>query len=329
MQLTDSEKEEVVRVAVEAVLRLGWGCLKDPEKVLPFWKRTSLYERGVVIRRDTIRDCAPKWKVRDELRKLTSIGGKLPYDRDFFQGLADACCKVYSNGFYRRLEFCGHTYVRQFLEGGEHGQNVPFAALSSKRGVSRTLNLPLLEVPSQGNNETYLLGVVCGSRAVVGPTGEVMAEVKGACEEGLKAIGLVRDHSGGSILFSPFYVVLLLGELPEAVRAYWMEKLPSHGVHGTKHASLVAAIHWEKMFGRNARKFRDAFPFLLSAAHHWNVGVDRDFVVAEMRRRRFDHVASCISDRLNRWYNLQQLEHQPEQEDEHNEDAKGKTGKED
>lgn len=317
--LADNEKEEVVRVATEAVLRLGWGCLKDLERLLPFWKKTSLYEQGMVIRRDILRDCAPKWKVRDELRKLKSIGGNPPYDRDFFQGLCDASGKVYVNGIYRRFEFCGRPHVRQLLADGGHGQHLPFAALSSKK-LSRTQNLPLLEVPPQGNLESYLLGAICGSRAVTAH-GEVMAEVREACEDSLKALGVVRDRAGKTILVSPFYVVLFLGELPEAIRGYWLGKLPSQGVKETKQASLVAAMHWEKMFGRD-KKVREAIPFLLPAAQHWNVGVDRDFVVAEMRRRRFDHIATCIADRLQRWYNLQKASSQTEPEEDH---AKGEN----
>ena len=305
-KLSDSERAEVVRMVVCWVLSRGCGCTRHLDELLPMWKQTSLYRRGVVLGKKLLDTYAPSWKIKDALRKLESIGGPPPYDRDFFLGLEQSCCHSFINGAYRRLEFPNRPELRAFLEGGEHGQRIIFTGVKKKG--NRTVNLPFLEAPPQGNLDHWFLGCLCGAAAVV-RDGELQAEVKPACEPNLRELGIIYDRvagrNGDRLSISPFYVVLYMADFPLDIQGYWMRHLPSRGLEGALEASKVAAMHWHIMHGTKSNRFREAFPFLLSLAHGWNVGFSGKVVKQEAARRRFDHVDERIRNRLKRWHNLQ------------------------
>lgn len=304
--LTDADRKTIVEIAVRCVLRYGTGYLNPIERLLPYWKATSLYERGVVLRKKLFVDNAPKWRVKAELQKLDSIGGVPPYDRDFFEGLFDACAAVHRNGVYCRAEFCSKQHVRDFLESEAHGQYIGFAALSSKRGLHRTQNLPFMEVPPQDNLEHYLIGVLCGSEAVRDEDGEIWAQVRPACRDALDRLGIVYEDAGKRLRINAFYVTLFLPELPSPVQGHWIRELPKRGVEGTQKAALLAAMHWRLIFKRK-KQYKYGLPNLIGASHAWNLGFGREAVDGEIRRLRFDHVDKRIRSRCERWAALQEL----------------------
>jgi len=305
--LTDADKEIIVEIAVRCVLRYGTGYLNPIERLLPYWKNTSLYERGVVLRKQLFVDHAPKWRVKTELQRRDSIGEVPPYDRDFFEGLFNACATVHKNGVYARAEFCAKQHVRDFLESGIHGQRVEFASLSSKRGLHRTQNLPFMEVPPQGNLESYFLGTLCGSEAVRDREGEIWAQVRPACKNVLDRLGVVYEETGKRLRINVFYIKLFLPELPDPVQGYWIRQLPKRGVEGTRKASLLAAMHWRLIFKRK-KQYKYGLPNLIGASHAWNLGFGREAVDEEMAKLRFDHVDKRIRSRCERWAALQELE---------------------
>jgi hypothetical protein len=309
--MTDEDREAVVKMAVACVLKYGTGYLNPLERLLPYWKATGLYDKGIMLRRTLLTETASKWKVKSALQRLDNIGELPPYDRDFFEGIVTAAAKTYQNGTYKRIEFCGRDHVRDFLASNIHGQPISFPVFKSHPGLNRSCNMPLLEVPPSGKLESLFFGVLCGAEAHKDSKGEIWARVRKECEPWLKKLGILYEADNRFVRINLFYIGLFFGELPEPIMAYWNRQMPPRGVEGTKMASLAAAMHWTLLFKRKKRQRYD-LPYLLSSAHSWNVGVGTAAAEAEIERLRFDHVDARIRERCMRWAKLQEQTHKEE-----------------
>jgi hypothetical protein len=305
--LREGEEEAIIDIAVKSTMMYGKRFPSDLAKILPLWKNTSLYERGVFLRKRVFQEHAPSWKVKRAIQHLDQedvfIG---EYDRDFFQGIFDASSRLYVNGTYRRAEFGGRKHLKEFLESDVHGQNITFANMKGKRKrLSRSKALPFLEVPQKNNLDRWFVGAMCGSDLVM-INGEPMMKMKNVCRPRLDRLGVLYEELPfNNIMISCFYFLLYMADVPDYFVSYWMSKIPHKGVTTMPKASMAAAITWRIM--NDSAFTRGMLPCLLDSKTAWRSGikvVDIEKVVKGMK-------TGCVDERIRtrceRWASLNKV----------------------
>ncbi len=308
LKLRDGEEQAIINIAVKSTLLYGRRYPQEISKLLPMWKETSLFERGIFLRSGVFTDHAPSWKVKKALRSLDSdsvFHGE--YDRDFFQGLFDASSKMYINGTYNRVEFGGRKHLRKFLESGEHGQNIVFAQMrGSRKRLNRTKALPFMELRQGNDLDRWFIGVMCGSDTHM-VNGEPMMKVKDVCTTRLDRLGVIYDSipKSRNIMISCFYFMLYMADVPDFFVSYWISKIPSEGVAPMPVSSLVSAANW-RMASKKAF-VRDGLPFMLDKKTFWRKGMKALDVNATMKKIKNGFIDERIRKRCDRWSSLNSL----------------------
>jgi len=305
VKLREGEEEAIVDMAARSVMRCGKRYPSDISEILPMWKRTSMYERGIFLNSSIFTEHAPAWKIKKALQSLDHDEFfKDEYDRDFFQGLFDSSSKMYCNGTYKRAEFGGRRFLREFLSSDVHGQNISFTDMKGDRKrLNRTNSLPFMEVSGKNDMERWFVGVMCGSDIKV-VDGEPLMKIRDDCVPGMSRLGVSfkENNQGGSVLVSLFYVMLYISEMPDFFLQHWMSIIPHKGLGSMPEASTDALMHW-RIMGRG-KLVRDALPFLLDARENNRIGIKISDIDKMMKRRKFKFVDKRIISRCERWASL-------------------------
>jgi len=311
-RLTSEDKEIVLDVGVRSILTIGHNFLSKIDELLPIWKETTFYDRGIMLSKNLLMSHAPRWRINAKLKSM-EWPEYLPYDKDFIDGLLSNI-KTYDNGMYPRIEFFKKNHIYSFLKDS---LNVGFVSMKSRPDIHRSLNMPLLLINSVGNDESRFIGHLCGGKPVE-IDGELMVLIHGSSEPILRRLGVIYDTVSNGIIVSPFYVMLFIGDMPYQFSDYWMGYMPHWGSKETRNGTLVATIHWRFMYGRK-RTIKDGLPFLLTSAHMWNVGLNSKLIKSEVSRRRVDFIDDRIISRCRRWLNTAEANNREREERESHE----------
>jgi hypothetical protein len=315
VKLRDKEEDAIVQMAVRSVMKCGKRYPNDISEMLPMWKDTTMYERGIFLNHLIFTEHAPAWKVKKAIQSADHDEFFLPdYDRDFFQGLFDSSSKMYSNGNYKRAEFGGRPLLKEFLSSSIHGQNIQFADMSGDRSrLNRTNSLPFMEIPGKENMERWFIGVMCGSDIKI-VNGEPLMRIRSECVPNMTRLGISFKESSqkGSVLVSLFYVVLFMSEMPDFFLHHWMSIIPHRGLGSTPEASTDALMHWRVI--SKGKLVRDALPFLLDAKENNRMGIKVSEVDKMMKKRKFKFVDKRITSKCERWIKLSLIEKETEGE---------------
>lgn len=309
LKLRDGEEDLILDIAVRSVLRYGSKCPEPLSVLLPMWKDTPMYRRGIFLQRLVFVEYAPSWKVKKALQSLDPdpwFRGE--YDVDFFHGLFDSSSKMYLNGTYKRAEFGGRKHLRNFLENEDHGQTISFAEMNEKRKrLNRTAVLPFMEIPAKNDLERWFVGVMCGSDVHM-VDGEPMMKIRTVCVPNMKRLGIsfVGDGSGKNVLVSCFYIMLFMSDIPDFFLHHWMSLIPHRGLGSMPMATTDAMMHWKIM--KKGRMVRGAFPFLLDAKESNRSGIRISEVMKKMTEINFNFVDQRITKRCERWENLSMID---------------------
>ena len=308
VKLREGEEQAIVDIAVRSTLKFGRRCPEDISVLLPMWKETTLYKRGIFLSKSIFTTHAPAWKVKKAIQELDNKEFFLDlYSRDFFQGLFDASSRMYANGNYKRAEFGGRKHLREFLESDVHGQRIDFVKMSGDRKrLSRMGSLPFMEIPGDGNLDKWFVGAMCGSDMIMVDE-EPMMKVKDVCKANFDRLGILYYDipKSNNIMISCFYFMLYMSEFPDFFLSFWMSKVSHKGLRLMPKASLASAATW-KVMGKRAL-VRDALPFMLEPKTLWRMGYSAKDIKNEAKLIRSGFIDERIRKRCERWKTLNEV----------------------
>jgi len=307
LKLRDGEEEIIVNIAVRATMMYGRKLPAPLSLLLPMWKDTPMYERGIFLQKIVFVEYAPSWKIKKAIQSLDPDGWfDSEYDGDFFHGLFDSSSRMYVNGTFSRAEFGGRKHLREFLEGAEHGQRVVFANMNgTRKRLNRTKALPFMEIPVKNSLERWFVGAMCGADVKM-VDGEPMMKMKNVCIPNLKKLGILyTGTTDNNILVSCFYFILFMSEMPDFFLSYWMSKIPHKGLSAMRNASMDAAMNWRVI--RREKFVRGAFPFLFESRQNVRMGIRIEDLDKMISDRKFNFVDQRVKSKCERWAALSNI----------------------
>ena len=299
-----TETKHFLAIHVTYALTYGAHYLSHYKQMGEYWDG-PLLDGVVFLNKDLLRDI-PKKLVRQTLANMAGFDPHPVYTIDFFNGLMDSGCYNEKTTSYRRISFCRKPMIKEFLESEEHGQHIPLKKVEGEtKDYYRTELLPFLSLPREGRKDRYLAGAIAGGDIWRDDNGILFCQIHKRCEQPLKELGVIYKRCGKCLLLSPFYVILLCGDLPFNVYRAWSAEVEKENHNSKNYHAVVAWMNWILTFDESKFKSK-AIPYLMSRSGYLKgqkLTVTK--VKKAMKQKRIDFLDKTIRQRIKRWYNIE------------------------